>query len=121
MAAMDFSTMCPKYEQAASLLGKRWTALILRSLLDGPKRFSEITSYVPGLSDRLLSERLQDMEDLGIVERRVLPQRPVVVLYTLTEKGADLRRVVEALQEWANCWVKAPRAGTRRKALAPAR
>ncbi len=104
---MDLSCMCPKYEQAAEMLGHRWTALILRALVDGPRRFSEITCYVPHLSDRLLSERLQDLEKAQIVERRVVPQRPVVVEYTLTEKGADLRQVVEALQSWADRWVSA--------------
>ena len=103
---MDLSCMCPKYEQAAEMLGRRWTALILRSLVDGPRRFSEITCYVPGLSDRLLSERLQELEGAQIVERRVLPRRPVVVEYTLTPKGADLRVVVEALQHWADRWIE---------------
>ena len=97
--------MCPKYEIAAELLGRRWTGLILRSLVEAPRRFSEITAYVPGLSDRLLSERLQDLEAAGIVQRRVLAQRPVVITYALTDKGMDLRRVVEALQEWADRWV----------------
>ena len=97
--------MCPKYEKAAGLLGRRWTGLIIRSLVDGPRRFSEITAYVPGLSDRLLSERLQDLEAVEIVQRRVLPQRPVVITYALSEKGLALRRVVEALQEWADRWI----------------
>ena len=100
--------MCPKYEKAAEILGKRWTGLIVRSLVEHPRRFSEITSYVPGLSDRLLSERLQALEAEGILERRVLPQRPVAVAYALTEKGHDLRGVVEALQVWADCWIAEP-------------
>ena len=105
---MDYSSMCPKYEVAAELLGRRWTGLILRSLVERPRRFSEITAYVPGLSDRLLSGRLQELEAVGVLERRVLAQRPVVITYTLTEKGLDLRRVVEALQEWADRWVDRP-------------
>ncbi len=105
---MDFSSMCPKYEQAAEILGRRWTGLILRSLVEGPRRFSEITAYIPGLSDRLLSERLQALEAEGIVERKVLPQRPVVVAYGLTPKGYDLRQVVEALQLWADRWLCQP-------------
>ena len=108
---MDFSAMCPKYEIAAEILGRRWTGLILRSLVEAPRRFSEITAYVPGLSDRLLSERLQDLEAVGIVQRRVLPQRPVAITYALTDKGMDLRRVVEALQEWADRWVSPEVAG----------
>ncbi len=88
---MDFQFMCPKYEQAVELLGKRWTGLILRSLMEGPRRFSAISTYVDGLSDRLLSERLQELEKVGIVERKVHNERPVTVEYSLTEKGADPR------------------------------
>ncbi len=108
---MDFTQYCPKYERVIEILGKRWTALILRSLMDGPRRFSEIAAYVEGISDRLLSERLQELEREGIVERRVHPQRPVIVEYAVTEKGADLRRVVEAIQAWANRWVVPGEAG----------
>ena len=103
---MDFSAMCPKYEIAAEILSHRWTCLILRSLVEAPRRSSEITAYVPGLSDRLLSERLQDLETVEIVQRRVLAQRPVLITYSLTDKGMDLRRVMEALQEWADRWVR---------------
>lgn len=104
--AMDFSAMCPRYEWAVELLSKRWTSLILRALMDGPRRFTEVRDYVPGLSDRLLSERLQELEAAGVVERRVYPQRPVVIEYDLTEKGRDLRGVLEAIQAWANRWVE---------------
>ena len=102
---MDLQYMCPKYEKVVEILGKRWTGLILRALMEKPRRFSEIKSYVEGLSDRLLSERLRELEEVGIVERRVLPQRPVMVEYRLTEKGHDLRGVVEAIQAWADRWV----------------
>lgn len=102
---MDFSSMCPKFEKAAEILGRRWTGMIIRSLVGGPRRFSEITAYVPGLSDRLLSERLQNLKAAEIVERHVKTQRPVVITYALTDKGLALRRVVEALQEWADRWV----------------
>lgn len=101
---MDYGEMCPRYERAMAILGKRWTGLILRALLDRPRRFTEITSYVAGISDRLLSQRLQELEGLGIVERRVLPQRPVLVEYALTEKGLDLKRIVESVQCWADRW-----------------
>ena len=102
---MDLEQMCPKYQRVVDIVGKRWTALMLRALISGPRRFKEIKDYVPGLSDRLLSERLQELEEAGIVERRVLPHRPVLVEYALTAKGADLRQVVEALQTWADRWV----------------
>ncbi len=117
MAASDFSETCPKDEKAVELLGKRWTALILRSLIEGPRRFTKIKAYVEGVSDRLLSERLQEMEEAGVVVRRVQAQRPVLIEYSLTAKGADLRRVVEAIQGWADQWepeAEAKEAGVRR-------
>lgn len=104
---MDFDHMCPLYEKAVDILGKRWTGLILRALMAGPKRFTEIRAYVEGLSDRLLSERLQEMEAEGIVERRVHTGRPIQVEYALTQKGAELRPVLESIQSWADRWVTA--------------
>ncbi len=102
---MHFHEMCPKYQSAMGLLGKRWTGLILRALIEGPRRFTDIRTYVEGLSDRLLSERLQELEEAGIVERTVFPGPPVTVEYALTEKGRSLRPVLEALQRWADQWI----------------
>jgi len=72
--------------------------------MEGPCRFSDMSSYVPGLSDRLLSQRLQELEDKGVVERRVYDERPVRVRYVLSEKGRDLREVLEAIARWADRW-----------------
>ena len=105
---MDFQHACPKYEKAAALLGKKWTGMILRSLLEGPRRFTDIAAYVDGLSDNLLSRRLQELEAEGIVIRQVLAQRPVVVEYSLTPKGEALREVVESIQRWADQWEPLP-------------
>ncbi len=96
--------MCPRYQRAVEVLGKRWTALIVRTLLPRPRRFSDITAIVAGLSDRLLSERLKELESCAIVERRVYPDTPVRIEYILTDKGRELERVVEAIQHWADCW-----------------
>lgn len=96
--------MCPRYESAVGLLGKKWTGLLIRILLDGPKRFSEFKAQVPDLSDRLLSERLKELEDEGVVERIVHNTKPVTVEYRLTEKGRDLMPVVMAIQDWAQRW-----------------
>jgi DNA-binding HxlR family transcriptional regulator len=112
--------MCPKYERAIEILGKRWTGLILRALMDEPRRFSEIIRYVDGLSDRLLSQRLQELEAEGIVERTVYDDRPVVIEYKLTEKGHALKSVVEAVQHWANEWDPTP-AASREAAATPNR
>ena len=89
---------CDKYHQAVELIGKRWTGAILFVLLDGPARFKEIRALVPDLSDRLLSERLKELEANGIVRRNGG--------YELTDKGRELEPVIEALQSWANAWVE---------------
>src|SRR5690242_5206443 len=83
--------MCPRYEHAIQFLGKRWTGLILDSLMQGPRRFCELTAAVEGLSDRVLSDRLRELELEGVIERVVYPQIPVRVEYRLTDKGYDLK------------------------------
>lgn len=101
---IDPAVMCPKYQQAADMLARRWTVLIVRTLLGEPRRFSELRAVVPGVSDRILSERLKELEAEGIVRREVIPETPVRILYSLTEKGRDLHRVVEEIQRWADKW-----------------
>lgn len=97
--------ICPLYEEAAQLLGKRWTGLILRVLMGGPRRFRDLQRSIPDLSDRLLSERLKELEKRGIVRRTVYPDTPVKVEYSLTERGSALEPVVEAIQSWAEEWL----------------
>src|SRR4051812_41339936 len=99
------SECCQLYHRAVELVGKRWTGAILIVLLDGPLRFSEIRHLVPDLSDRLLSERLKELEGEDIVERRVLDGTPVRVEYALTRKGMALEPAVRALKAWANSWL----------------
>ena len=96
---------CSLYHRAVELVGKRWTGAILSVLLDGPLRFSEVKTLVPDLSDRLLSERLKELESEEIVERRVHGEIPVRVEYSLTDKGRALEPAVRALQEWAHHWL----------------
>ncbi len=107
---MNCQTPCPRYERAMQVLGKKWTCLILRCMLAEPRRFGDISNYVSGLSDRLLSQRLQELEEQGIVQRRVYDQKPVIVEYSLTDKGQDLRNVVLAIQKWADRWDAQPTA-----------
>jgi DNA-binding HxlR family transcriptional regulator len=97
--------ICPRYEHAIQLLGKRWTGLLLYTLLNGPQRFCELTATVEGLSDRVLSDRLRELEEEGVVERIVYPQIPVRVEYQLTAKGKAFGPVVEAIHKWAEVWV----------------
>lgn len=98
---------CPAYHRAVEIVGRRWTGEIVRALLAGKTRFSEITTTVPGLSDRMLAERLKELESEGIVTRTVLPTTPVRVRYGLTCKGRALGSVVDALSEWAHDWLVA--------------
>ena len=90
------------------MLGKRWTGLLLDARLQGPRRFCELTSLVEGLSDRVLSDRLRELETEGVVQRVVYPQIPVRVEYQLTEKGRDLKPVVDAIHIWAEKWIPLP-------------
>jgi DNA-binding HxlR family transcriptional regulator len=97
---------CPHYHRAVELVGKRWTGAILIVLIEaGPLRFSEVKQAVPALSDRLLSERMKELEGEGIVVRRVIDDTPVRVEYALTDKGWALRPAVVALKRWANSWL----------------
>jgi DNA-binding HxlR family transcriptional regulator len=99
------SSCCGQYHRAVELIGKRWTGAILFVLMDGPLRFSEVKLLVPDLSDRLLSERLKELESEGIVRRRVVDQAPVHVEYALTDKGVALGPVVRSLKSWARSWL----------------
>src|SRR3954453_4512337 len=92
---------CSLYHRAIERVGMRWTGAILLVLMDGPLHFSGVRHLVPELSDRLLSERLKELEAEGIVERRVLEGSPVRVEYSLTPKGRALEPSLRALKEWA--------------------
>src|SRR5438874_7133876 len=105
-------TICPRYEHAIQLIGKRWTGLLLDALMEGPRRFCELTTTVEGLSDRVLSDRLRELEVEGVVERIVYPQIPVRVEYRLTEKGRDLKSVVQSIHTWAEKWISLPETAT---------
>ena len=98
-------TCCTEYHHAVELVGKRWTGAILFVLMDGPLRFSEVKILVPDLSDRLLSERLKELEAEGIVNRRVIDEMPVRVEYGLTRKGRALEPAVRSLKVWARSWL----------------
>ncbi len=104
----SLSHTCPRYEHAAQLLGKRWTGLLLDVLLERPRRFCELTALVEGLSDRVLSDRLRELETEGVVQRVVYPQIPVRVEYQLTEKGRALKPVIDAIHTWAQQWIPLP-------------
>ena len=99
------SGFCPLYHRAIEIIGRRWTGAIVRSLLSGDTRFCRIRSTIPGLSDRLLSERLKELEAEGIVDRRVLAETPVRIEYHLTPKGEALAAIVQSASAWAEEWL----------------
>ncbi|KAB8141939.1 winged helix-turn-helix transcriptional regulator [Chloroflexia bacterium SDU3-3] len=96
--------ICMRYQHAIEIIGKRWTGLILKVLIDGPLRFNELAERLQVVSDRMLSERLKELEAVGVIERRVLPETPVRVEYRLTEKGRALSPVIEAIEAWSQSW-----------------
>ena len=96
---------CPLYHEAVELVGRRWTGAILAVWMEGALRFSEIAQAVPELSDRLLSERMKELEARGIVERRVIPGPPVRGEYTLSTMGRELEPALSELQRWAKRWL----------------
>jgi len=100
------SVCCPHYHQAVELIGRRWNGAIVAVLLGGgPRRFSELRAAIPGLSDRVLSQRMKELEAAGIVRRTVSAGPPVRVDYALTGKGRDLGPVVAALERWGQRWM----------------
>jgi len=98
--------ICPRYQHAIAILGKRWTGLILKLLLNGPLRFKELAEKIEIVSDRMLSERLKELESEGVLERRVYPATPVRIEYRLTEKGQALAPVLDAIAQWGERWVE---------------
>ena len=107
MKRQDFeaAVVCPRYHHAVELIGRRWTGAILMVLLQDTSRFTDIVQAVPGLSDRLLSERLKELEAEGIVQRIVHAETPVRIEYQLTPMGRDLSDVTEAVSCWAERWL----------------
>ncbi|MFN2598373.1 MAG: winged helix-turn-helix transcriptional regulator [Pyrinomonadaceae bacterium] len=98
--------VCSRFHYAVELIGRRWSGAIISVMLGGPQCFNEMLTAVPGLSDRLLTERLRELESEGLVRRTVLPGPPVRVSYELTEAGKSLEPVIESLSRWAERWVK---------------
>ena len=97
---------CPYLHEAVELIGKRWSVAIIVVLIEGgPMRFSEIAHAIPQLSDRLLSERMKELEARGIVERRVQTGSPARVDYELTEMGRALAPALGELKAWAHHWL----------------
>lgn len=106
--AIQEGPVCRHFQRAAELIGKRWNPQIVRALLSGITRFTDLREAVPPISDALLSDRLKELESEGIVIRTVLPSTPVRIEYALSERGRDLTRVIEELGTWAERWADEP-------------
>src|SRR6266581_519169 len=98
--------LCEKFHRASELIGRRWTGAIIFVLLRARCRFATLREAIPDITDRMLSERLQELEEEGIVERFVMPDTPVRVEYALTKKGRELSTAFEAIGQWAHKWVE---------------
>lgn len=97
--------VCTKVERAYQIIGKKWMCLIIHSLMEEPKRFSEINAYIPELSKRMLTERMKELEECGIILRNVITDRPVRTEYSLTKKGHDLGLALQTVETWAEKWI----------------
>ena len=97
--------LCARFHRASELIGRRWTGAIIFVLLKSRCRFATLRAAIPEITDRMLSERLQELEQEGIVERTVIPEAPVRVEYALTRKGRALASAMDAIAEWAHKWV----------------
>jgi DNA-binding HxlR family transcriptional regulator len=97
--------VCGKIEQSYHILGKKWMGLIIHALMEGPKRFSEIQTFIPDLSKRMLNERMKELEECGIVLRNVITDRPVRTEYSLTKKGHELGKALGSVEAWAEKWL----------------
>lgn len=104
---------CPEFHKAVELIGQRWTGAIIREMLAGECRFSELRHAIPEISDRMLCARLKGLETAGIVERRVYAETPVRVEYQLTDKGLALQHVFSAIGQWAYQWNICPEASAK--------
>lgn len=102
--SQDHVDVCPAVEAAFELLGKKWTGLLIHVLGTKPARFTTLLEQIPGVSPRLLTERLRDLECRGVVRRDVYPESPVRIEYALTEKGRALLPVMGQIADWAHDW-----------------
>src|ERR1044072_7953309 len=102
--------LCARFHRPSELIGRRWTGAIIYCLLKSKCRFATLRDAIPDITDRMLSDRLQELAQEGIVERTVIPDRPVGVEYALTGKGRALGTAVDAIADWAHKWTE-PQAG----------
>lgn len=103
---MGATGLCGRFHKAVELIGRRWSGAIIQILLHGPSRYAELRAAIPDITDRMLSERLRELEEECIVARTVVPETPVRVEYSLTLKGRALAPAIAAIGHWAEKWVE---------------
>ena len=101
MEAQRKAELCPRVEAAFSLLAKKWMSLIVYSLSGGELHFCDLERAIPALSARILTKRIRELEEAGLVLRSVSPSSPVRVSYRLTVKGESLAEAVKGIADWA--------------------
>jgi DNA-binding HxlR family transcriptional regulator len=111
--------LCPRFHHASELIGRRWTGAIIYVLLKTRCRFADLRAAIPDITDRMLSDRLQELEQEGVVARTVVPETPVRVEYELTKKGRALATAIEAITAWADKWVTVPASASEPRAHPP--
>ena len=104
---MGSTGLCARFHKAVELIGRRWSGAIIQILRQRAARYAELRGAIPDITDRMLSERLRELEDEDIVARTVIPESPVRVEYSLTPKGRALAPALDAIGHWAERWVEA--------------
>jgi DNA-binding HxlR family transcriptional regulator len=100
--------LCSRFHRASELIGRRWTGAIIYVLLRTRCRFADLRAAIPDITDRMLSERLQELEQEGLLVRTVVPETPIRVEYDLTKKGRALAAAMDAIAAWAEEWITLP-------------
>ena len=104
----DIHPVCVRFHTAIELLGARWTGAILRVMFTGSRRYADIRASVPGISDVMLTRRLRELEEAGLLRREVLPTSPVQVEYHLTPMGEETKPVLDSVISWSHRWIPLP-------------
>jgi DNA-binding HxlR family transcriptional regulator len=117
----DVHPVCARFHAAIELLGARWSGAVLRALFTGSHRFADIRAAIPGVSDVMLTRRLRELEDAGLIQRQVIPASPVHVEYHLTQMGREAEPVLDAVIAWSHRWIALPPGGGDDNASHPAR
>jgi DNA-binding HxlR family transcriptional regulator len=116
----DVHPVCARFHTAIELIGAKWSGAVLQALFTGSHRFTDIRAAIPAVSDVMLTRRLRELEDAGLVERRVMPTSPVHVEYRLTQMGRDAGPVLDAVIGWSHKWIPVPVGATDDAASRPA-